>query len=785
MINDACVDTRVRVDVHGIVQGVGFRPFLYALACELSLTGEVCNTPDGVRVHVEGGRQSIARFLERLETEAPPHSHIQRVTVTDEQPRGGTGFAIGQSTTVGPRTALVPPDIAVCGACLAEMRDPGNRRYRYPFINCTHCGPRYSIIRRIPYDRPNTSMARFDMCPECRAEYENPVNRRFHAQPVACPVCGPQAALWSADGSLLERSDDAVRSAIEALRAGKIVAVKGIGGFHLMCDARDSEAVNRLRTRKGRVAKPFAIMYPSPESVREDAFVSVPEEAALTSSEAPIVLLSRRARCGVTPTVAPGLSTIGAMLPYSPMHVLLLDGLRFPLVATSGNLSEEPICTDEQEAIDRLRGIADLFLVHDRPIERAVDDSVVRLIDGTVRVLRRARGFAPLPIVIDATSPAVLAVGGHLKNSIAVTHGNRIFLSQHIGDLETKAAYAAFLGSNRDLRRLFDIDPEIIARDFHPDYASTRWAEESSVPVRSVQHHYAHILSVMAEHGLSGPVLGASWDGVGLGDDGGIWGGEFLKCTLERYTRVAALRPFPLPGGDSAAKEPRRTALGLLFAAYGDSGFSDATLGDGALGGGPGRTPAWPEGVPASLRTAIERGVHTPATTSAGRLVDAFASLLGICHINRYEGQAAMQLEEAATRAESGRGYSIAFRTGERLCELDWYPMLESVLSDLSIGVDVPAIALGIHEALAAAIVSVACDCGLRDMALSGGCFQNRLLVERTAAGLRRDGFRVWLNVSVPPNDGGLALGQAVHAMTTGGGEYVSRDTRGDCQHPR
>ena len=824
---DTRTDTRVRIDVDGVVQGVGFRPFLYALACELALSGEVCNTPNGVRVHVEGDRRNVTRFLERLEIDAPPHSRIHGVSVTPETPRGANGFEIRRSTSVGAKTALVLPDIAVCDVCLAEMRDPDDRRYRYPFINCTHCGPRYSIIRRIPYDRSNTTMARFDMCPDCRAEYEDPADRRFHAQPVACPVCGPQTELWAAGGALLERKEDAVVAAIEALRAGKIVAVKGIGGFHLMCDARDSDAVNRLRRRKRRPKKPFAVMYPDLEAVGEDALVPAPEEAALVSSEAPIVLLRRRQRCGVASEVAPGLATIGAMLPYAPLHHLLLEELGTPLVATSANLSEEPICTDEREAVDRLAGIADLFLVHDRPIERAVDDSVVRVIDGAARVLRRARGYAPLPILTGVDGPQVLAVGGHLKNSVAVTHGNRVFLSQHIGDLETEAAYSAFLRAHADLRRLFDVDPEIVACDVHPDYASSRWAEDAGYPVQPVQHHYAHILSVMAEHDLCGPVLGVSWDGAGFGEDGGIRGGEFLRCTLAEYTRVASLRQFPLPGGDKAAKEPRRAALGLLFAAFGSAAFGDVALGDavsgerlsrdavsggvpgetagwpnGVVSGGvpgqaarrpngvvsgdvPGETAAWPDGVPPPLRAAIEGGVHTPATTSAGRLFDALASLLGICHINAYEGQAAMQLEEAAMSADAGRDYAIAMRDGEQCRELDWFPLLESVLGDLSAGVEVSAIALGVHRALAAAIVSVAADFGLKDVVLSGGCFQSKLLTERAAAGLRREGFRVWLNESVPPNDGGIALGQAVHGMRAGGGEYVSRDTGRNCQHQR
>ncbi len=785
MISDASIDRRVRIDIQGAVQGVGFRPFLYVLAADLALSGEVCNTPDGVRVHVEGEQSNVVRFLQRLEAEAPPHSRIHHITVTPEDLRGSTGFEIRHSTVAGTKTALVLPDIAVCDACLAEMRDPSDRRYRYPFINCTHCGPRYSIIRGIPYDRPNTTMARFEICPDCRAEYENPADRRFHAQPVACPTCGPQLALGAPDGSLLEQRDDAVLSAIEALRAGRIVAVKGIGGFHLMCDARDSDTVNRLRRRKRREQKPFAVMYPDLNAVCKDALVSAPEEAALVSREAPIVLLLRRRRCGVTSAVAPGIATIGAMLPYAPLHYLLLDELGIPLVATSGNLSEEPICTDEREAIDRLHGIADLYLVHDRPIERAVDDSIVRVIDGSVRVLRRARGFAPLPILTAVEGPAVLAVGGHLKNSIAVTQGNRIVLSQHIGDLGTAAAYAAFLRTQADVRQLFDATPEVVACDLHPDYASSRWAEKAGGPVQPVQHHYAHILSVMAEHHLCGPVLGVSWDGAGFGEDGGIRGGEFLQCTLEEYTRVASLRPFPLPGGDTAAKEPRRAALGLLFAAFGDAAFGGVLSGDVVSGDVPRQTAGWPDGIPRPLRAAIERCVHTPATTSAGRLFDAFAGLLGICHINAYEGQAAMLLEEAAARADAGRDYAIAVRDGERCRELDWRPMLESVLADLAGGVDVSAIALGIHRALAAAIVSVACGSGLRDVALSGGCFQNKLLTEDAASGLRREGFRVWLNKSVPPNDGGIALGQAVHAMTVRGEEYVSRYTGRDRQHQR
>ena len=795
---------RVCAEIEGVVQGVGFRPFVYSLARGLGLTGDVRNTSAGVTICIEGDREDIDLFLRKLNTDAPPHARIATMHITEHEPCGSERFEIVESASESRQTrALVLPDLATCDACLAEMRNPDDRRFGYPFINCTHCGPRYSIIRTVPYDRPNTTMDAFRMCPECRAEYEDPADRRFHAQPVACPACGPAIALWDARGRVTARGDAVPAETGRLLEAGNIVAVKGLGGFHLLCDGENRDAVERLRHRKHRSEKPFALMYPSEDLLRRDAFIREQEAVMLRSSEAPIVLLDRSEGARVFDSESAGGggsgrssggTTIGAMLPYTPLHHLLLETFGRPVIATSGNLSEEPLCTDEYEALERLSGIADAFLVHNRPIERAIDDSIVRLIDGKMRVLRRARGFAPLPVFVrsggeretDARSePAggrnragagpVLAVGAHLKSSVAIagrernesTHADApprnaapsstaathshdastrtpVFLSQHLGDLETEASYRAFVRAARALGELFDIKPKVVSCDLHPDYRSSRYAAGTGLPVVTVQHHYAHILAVMAEHGLKGPVLGVSWDGVGLGDDGTIWGGEFLECTRVDYRRVGALTPFRLPGGDQAAREPWRTAFGMLSAC------------------GKGTSAA----VPGVLRSAVERGINAPLTTSAGRFFDGFASILDICHYNSYEGQAAVMLEQCASRATESRHYGIDIREDRPYREFDWKGLLAAVERDHVAGESVESIAKGVHEALSEGIRSMVSRSRLEDVVLAGGCFQNRLLTEETADRLRSDGRRVWLAETVPPNDGGIALGQAYHVLS-------------------
>ena len=627
---------RLRIVVLGAVQGVGFRPFVYRLARTLALDGWVMNTPQGVRIEVEGEAADLATFLVRVERDRPPRAILQSLEPCWLDAVSYRGFEIRESEHGGAPTALVLPDIATCADCLADILDPSNRRYRYPFTTCTNCGPRFSIIDALPYDRGATSMRTFAMCPACLAEYHDPADRRFHAQPNACPVCGPALALWDADGGELARADAALHAAAAAIAAGAIVAVKGLGGFHLIVDARSVAAIARLRARKHREEKPFAVMMPALADVREYCDVSPLEARLLASPESPIVLLDRR-RGGRAPAdgVAPRTPTLGVMLPYTPLHHLLLAEVGGPIVATSGNLSDEPICTDETEAVSRLAGVADVFLVHDRPIVRHVDDSIVRVMAGRERVLRRARGYAPLPVRIGADGAPMAAMGGHLKNTVAVAAGRNVFLSQHIGDLESAASVDAFHHAVESLERLFDVRPACVAADAHPDYVSTRAAASSGRPVVTVQHHVAHVAACMAEHEIDGPVLGVSWDGTGSGTDGTIWGGEFLNVDGAEWSRFACLRPFRLPGGARAIREPRRSALGVLHAM---GALDEARI---ALGG------AFTSGERALIERALDRGLNAPVTTSAGRLFDAVAALLGLGDRSTFEGQAAMALEGA------------------------------------------------------------------------------------------------------------------------------------------
>ncbi|HEY3341119.1 MAG TPA: carbamoyltransferase HypF, partial [Anaerolineae bacterium] len=619
---------RLRVVIHGAVQGVGFRPFVYRLAIEMQLPGWVINSSQGVFIEVEGANERLDEFLRRVQAEKPPRSFVQSLESSFLDPVGFTGFEIRHSEESGVKTALVLPDLATCPDCLHDISDPDNRRYQYPFTNCTNCGPRYSIIDALPYDRPNTSMKAFTLCDDCRAEYENPLDRRFHAQPNACPRCGPHLELWDRAGHVLSAHHDALVQAAEAIRRGQVVAVKGLGGFHLMVDARNDTSVRELRHRKHREEKPLALMAPNLALVKTLCHVSAQEERLLLSPESPIVLLRRQDSSAPHSTgaqgalpAAPALAAsvapppnpaLGVMLPYTPLHHLLMRELGFPIVATSGNLSDEPICIDEHEALQRLQDIADLFLVHNRPIVRHVDDSIVRVVLGREMVQRRARGYAPLPVAIRTKendsrkeigdsqspisnlqshvsptleSPSILAVGAHLKNNVAINVGQNVFISQHIGDLETPQAFDAFRRVIADLSKLYDFHPTTIACDLHPDYMSTHYARELAaqsdppLPVIAVQHHFAHIASCMAENDISGRALGVAWDGTGYGADGTIWGGEFLLTqTPGTFTRVGHLRTFRLPGGDKAVREPRRIALGLLYELFGDATFSRVNL---------------------------------------------------------------------------------------------------------------------------------------------------------------------------------------------------------------
>lgn len=776
--------TRLRVLIHGAVQGVGFRPFVFRLAQQLSLKGWVSNSTQGVSIEVEGTPAVLRDFLLRLEREKPPRSSIYSLESSWLDPKGFDQFQIRQSAGGGERTALVLPDIATCADCRREIFDPANRRYLYPFTNCTNCGPRFSIIEALPYDRPNTSMKGFVMCPECRAEYENPLDRRFHAQPNACPVCGPHLEFWDADGNPGSGADDSVlNAAAEAIRAGKIVAVKGLGGFHLVVRADDDAAVRRLRDRKHREQKPLAVMFPRLNDVRQVCRVSDLEERLLLSPEAPIVLLERLgpdpgAR-EIAPSIAPANPNLGVMLPYTPLHHLLLSSLRFPVVATSGNLSDEPICIEEREAVQRLAGIADAFLVHNRPIVRHVDDSVARVMAGREMVLRRARGFAPLPVhsgpertgetpvlQLERHEGSVLAVGAHLKNAVALSRKGQVFISQHIGDLETEQAYEAFRRVIRDFQALYAISPAVIAADAHPDYLSSRFAREKTVPnggthappIHLVQHHLAHVFSCMAENELRPPVLGVAWDGTGFGLDGTIWGGEFFKVEAKAWQRFAHLRPFGLPGGDQAVKEPRRSALGLLYAAFGEAAFGENLI-----------TQHFSSTELKSLRVMLGRKVNSPLTSSIGRLFDAISSLAGLRHEVAFEGQAAMELEFALPADPIADSYPVKVRQPAQPNSpliLDWEPLLKGVLVDLRSGVARAQISSKFHNSLSEAIVNVAQSAGFERVALSGGCFQNRYLLEKTISRLEQEKFRVFWHQRVPPNDGGIALGQVAAVLS-------------------
>ncbi|MCC6142945.1 MAG: carbamoyltransferase HypF [Candidatus Hydrogenedentes bacterium] len=744
---------RLQIRISGLVQGVGFRPFVFRIANDLGIRGSVANTPQGVIVDAEATRDRLQAFLLRIETDKPPLASIRDLECRECVPGYAREFRILASEETGARTTGVIADIAVCSECLAEMHDPANRRYRYPFINCTHCGPRYSIVHAVPYDRANTSMRGFEMCADCRREYESPGNRRFHAQPIACPVCGPQVALWSANGNILSGQDRALDQTVAALEAGAIVAVKGLGGFHLMVDATNRQAVRNLRERKHREAKPLAVMVPNLAVASALARVDDADRAILASPESPILLLDCLPNPCLAPEIAPGCPTLGIMLPYTPLHHLLMDAVARPLVATSGNLSEEPICIEENEALERLCGIADCFLVHNRPILRPLDDSVVRRLHPEGTVLRRARGFAPLSLALPDNhgSASYLCLGAHERSTVALSCQGMTHLSQHLGDLHTTLARRNFADCIADMEALYNVSPDSLVCDRHPDYGSTLWAEASGKSMLRVQHHHAHVLSCMAEHGLPGPVLGVAWDGSGLGDDGTIWGGEFLDTEVRGFQRVAHLRPFSLPGGDAAIREPWRVALALLHEAR--------LLKDDLL------SPLVPAGRShadvQNLLQMVQRGIHATRTTSAGRLFDGLAALIGLCHESVFEGQAPMALEAAAAPWDVDVDPWPMPLNGTGL---DWAPMLQGVIADLAAGVSVAHLAWRIHRTLAEGILCVARHCGRREVVLTGGCFQNGLLTRLTTLGLTNAGYRVHLHRGIPPNDGGISVGQALFA---------------------
>jgi hydrogenase maturation protein HypF len=746
---------RLRITLRGAVQGVGFRPFVYRLATEMALTGWVLNSSSGLVVEVEGPTDQLTAFERRLEGERPKASVVTVRECAWIPVEGSTCFEIHVSDADQGKSVNVLPDLATCDDCRKELLDPANRRFQYPFTNCTNCGPRYTIVVDIPYDRPNTTMKDFVLCPQCREENENPANRRFHAQPNACPICGPQL-----EGMISETA--------QALLRGEIVALKGIGGFQLLVDARQPAAVARLRQRKHREEKPFALMMPSLATAREYCEMSAAEVELLQSQAAPIVLLQPKPGTDIAWNVAHCSPYLGVMLPYSPLHYLLMKDCPFPLIATSGNRSDEPIAIANDEACASLKDIADHFLMHNRPIMRACDDSVVRLTRGRAGILRRARGYAPMGIRVARDLPPVLAVGGHLKNTVAIAVGRDVFLSQHIGDLETLEARQAFEKAIADLCRLYTFKPEAVVCDLHPDYASAHWAEESGLPVIRVQHHHAHVAACAAENNVEGPYLGISWDGTGYGVDGAIWGGEFFRVEANQYERVAHLRPFGLPGGDAAVREGWRSAASLLFEVE-KTGIAGVEVPGRAT---PARLGAPPvvnndNGVPhislplrdvgtqlSKIQSMLERGINVVPTTSVGRLFDAVASIVGLAHQNRFEGQAAMLLENEIGTLRTEEAYPLS--SG------DWAPLVSGVVQDSRAAVPISRMAARFHNALINWMVEVAEQVKETQIVLSGGVFQNRYLTERAAAVLESRGFIVHTHRQVPPNDGGIALGQAV-----------------------
>jgi hydrogenase maturation protein HypF len=773
---------RRAVTVEGIVQGVGFRPFVYSLAARLDLVGFVQNQSGRVRIEVEGNPSSLERFVRELREQAPPLARIDALTSESQATRGEKDFRIETSDHDGDSPIFISPDVATCPDCLAELFDPSDRHYRYPFLNCTNCGPRLTIIEGAPYDRGRTTMAAFPMCADCAAEYADPRDRRFHAQPAACPACGPRLSICNADGRPIE-SNDPVVTFVEALRQGQIGAIKGLGGYHLACAAARASVVQELRQRKHRDEKPFAVMVRDVETAARLCEIDADERELLESPRRPIVLLRKRPTLGelVCDAVAPGNPRLGVMLPYTPLHHLLFAEFpRQALVMTSGNRSDEPIAYEDADAFERLRGIADVFLIHNRPIHVRCDDSVTRIVDSRESLVRRSRGYAPQPVSLPLACPrSVLAVGGQLKGVFALGRGRQAFLSHHLGDLDRWDAYRAFVRDVGLYEELFAVVPELIVHDLHPDYASTNYARQrasaTGVPLLAVQHHHAHVASGMAEHGLDEPVIGVSFDGTGYGTDGAIWGGEFLVADYRGFRRAAHLRYVGLPGGDSAVREPWRMAASHLL----DAGCSYELL------------AARIE--PTKLRTIaamLERRINTPLTSSAGRLFDAVSALAGVRDSCSYEGQAAIELEWLAEQSEPAGAYPFEFTPVTENSQtappatappwqIDTRPLIRAVAADEQQGVDARRVARRFHttivEMIATTCAMIRGKTGIDAVVLSGGVFMNALVSSESAARLSAEGFRVYRHGVVPPNDGGISLGQlAIGAAVLPAGAVTS-----------
>jgi hydrogenase maturation protein HypF len=758
---------RAKTLIKGIVQGVGFRPFIYNLARKHNLKGFVTNTSEGVHIEVEGVPDVLDAFHSAVVEEKPPLANITSLETVYQPVKSYSDFTIRESQTQEHRSTLISPDICVCDDCLTELFDQDDRRFAYPFINCTNCGPRYTIIKDIPYDRPFTAMQPFKMCPLCEAEYDDPANRRFHAQPNACWDCGPVVHLRDHRGGPVP-ADDPIAEARSLLKRGKIVAVKGLGGFHLAVDATNNDAVIRLRERKHREEKPFAVMASRLEEIRSFAHVKEAEELLLTSPQRPVVLLEKKSNPQIAEQVAPRNRNYGVMLPYTPLHHLLLrDDDVLALVMTSGNISEEPIAIDNDEAFERLGGIADYFLNHNRDICLRSDDSVLRVVGGVPRQIRRSRGYVPVPIFLDRFLEPIVACGAEWKNTICLTRGNEAFLSQHIGDLENLENLNFFEMTVQHLKRILEIEPKIIAYDLHPDYLSTQYAlKQKSMVQVGVQHHHAHIAKGMAEAGLPGPVIGIALDGTGYGTDGQIWGGEVLTVEYHKFERAGHFAYIPLPGGAAAIKEPWRMAVSALYAAYGTE-FLEADFQFLA---------SIPEQKIKILIQMMEKGINTPMTSSCGRLFDVVAAVCGLRNEVAYEGQAAVELE-AAAEDDGDRVYPFEIRENEGMLQFQTETIVRAVAEDVQAGCSTGLISATFHNTLVALFLEV-CQLlrtsrGLKQVVLSGGCFQNARLLTALPDALESHGFKVYTQSQVPTNDGGIALGQALVADAV----YKTRST--------
>ena len=749
-----------RISVRGVVQGVGFRPFIYRLAQQYDLKGWVRNTSGNVEIEVEGDEARLNRFVKELESQAPPMSRIEDVEVSLAPPKGYSDFSIKESLSRQGHYQLVSPDIATCPDCKEEIFSSADRRFRYAFTNCTNCGPRFTIIEDIPYDRPQTTMRGFKMCPKCQREYDDPLDRRFHAQPNACPVCGPSLELVDSEGRTVD-CEDVMKAASRLLKEGKILAVKGLGGFQLACDATSDDAVNNLRERKRRPSKPLAVMMGNIKEIERHCLVSPEERALLESPQAPIVLLHWKEGSNISKTVAPNLRYLGVMLPYTPLHHLLLKEVERPLVMTSGNLSEEPIAKDNDEALRRLKGIADYFLWHNRDIYARYDDSVYMVEENNARVLRRARGYAPYPIFLPFKSKQILACGAEDKNTFCLTKDEHAFLSQHIGDMENEETLEHFENTIGLYKKLFRVEPEVVAYDMHPEYLATKYAleigAEEGLKLVPVQHHHAHIVSCMVENNVKEPVIGVAFDGTGYGSDGTIWGGEFLVADYKGFKRAGHFEYVPLVGGAAAIKKPYRMALSYLYTLFGE---------DFSLEGLP--LAAIDSAEVEVIKQQLKKKINSPPTSSAGRLFDAVSALVGVRGEIDYEAQAAIELEMLAAEATNAKAYPFVINDEEGTGVVSLRELWSALAADVKDKVPVPIISLKFHHTIArittAMCQKMAKDTGIKQVALSGGVFQNRLLLRLTTAALRKEGFEVLTHRLVPPNDGGISLGQAVIA---------------------